>query len=57
VLKTYYGPMLKTFVALDEARQDDLTTDLIALFARANKADDGTMVAPSGYLEAVITKR
>jgi hypothetical protein len=31
VLKTYYGPMLKTFAALDEARQDDLTTDLISL--------------------------
>ena len=57
VLKTYYGPMLKAFAALDEARQDDLRADLIALFARTNKADDGTMVAPSEYLEVVITKR
>jgi ubiquinone/menaquinone biosynthesis C-methylase UbiE len=57
VLKTYYGPMLKAFAALDEARQHDLRADLLSLFARTNKADDGTMVAPSEYLEVVITKR
>jgi ubiquinone/menaquinone biosynthesis C-methylase UbiE len=57
VLKTYYGPMLKAFAALDEAGQKDLTADLLSLFARTNKADDGTMVAPSEYLEVVITKR
>jgi ubiquinone/menaquinone biosynthesis C-methylase UbiE len=57
VLKTYYGPMLKAFAALDAARQDELRADLSALFARMNKADDGTMVAPSEYLEVVITKR
>jgi ubiquinone/menaquinone biosynthesis C-methylase UbiE len=57
VMKTYYGPMLKAFAALDEAKQKDLTADLHALFARTNRADDGTMVAPSEYLEVVITKR
>jgi ubiquinone/menaquinone biosynthesis C-methylase UbiE len=57
VLTTCYGPMVKAFAALDEAEQKDLTADLRALFARANKADDGTMVAPSEYLEVVITKR
>jgi hypothetical protein len=57
VLKAYYGPTLKAFAALDEARQHDLRADLLSLFARTNKADDGTMVAPSGYLEVVITKR
>jgi ubiquinone/menaquinone biosynthesis C-methylase UbiE len=57
VLKTYYGPILKAFAALDEARQHDLRADLLSLFARTNKADDGTMVAPSEYLEVVITKR
>jgi ubiquinone/menaquinone biosynthesis C-methylase UbiE len=57
VMKTYYGPMLKAFAALDEAGQKNLATDLLSLFARTNKADDGTMVAPSEYLEVVITKR
>ena len=57
VFKTFYGPMAKAFAALDAARQQDLTNDLLALIARLNKAHDGTMVVASAYLEAVITKR
>jgi SAM-dependent methyltransferase len=57
VFRTYYGPMLKAFAALDEAKQSDLKDDLHALIARMNKASDGTMVVPSEYLEVVITKR
>jgi len=57
VFKTYYGPMLKAFAALDAANQNGLKTDLHALIARMNKANDGTMVVPSEYLEVVITKR
>lgn len=57
VFRTYYGPMLKAFAALDEARQNDLKHDLHALIARMNKANDGTMVVPSEYLEVVVTKR
>jgi ubiquinone/menaquinone biosynthesis C-methylase UbiE len=57
VFKNYYGPMLKAFAALDEANQNGLREDLHALVARMNKADDGTMVVPSEYLEIVITKR
>src|SRR5580658_310748 len=56
VLRTYYGPMLKAFAALNEAKQDDLKGELLALIASMNKADDGTLVAPSEYLEVVITK-
>jgi ubiquinone/menaquinone biosynthesis C-methylase UbiE len=57
VFKTYYGPMLKAFAALDEAKQNGLRDDLYALIARVNKAGDGTMVVPSEYLEVVVTKR
>jgi ubiquinone/menaquinone biosynthesis C-methylase UbiE len=57
VFKTYYGPMLKAFAALDEIKRQDLREDLRALIARMNKAGDGTMVVPSEYLQAVITKR
>ena len=57
VFRNYYGPMLKAFAALDEARQNSLKDDLNALIARMNKANDGTMVVPSEYLEVVITKR
>lgn len=57
VFRTYYGPMLKAFAALEEAKQSGLKDDLHALIVRMNKAGDGTMVVPSEYLEVVITKR
>jgi ubiquinone/menaquinone biosynthesis C-methylase UbiE len=57
VFKSYYGPMLKAFAALDAENQKGLREDLLALIARMNGADDGTMVVPSEYLEVVITKR
>jgi ubiquinone/menaquinone biosynthesis C-methylase UbiE len=57
VFRSYYGPMLKAFAALDAVKQKGLADDLNALIARMNKADDGTMVVPSEYLEVVITKR
>jgi ubiquinone/menaquinone biosynthesis C-methylase UbiE len=56
VFRTYYGPMLKAFAALDQTGQNGLNDDLIALIATMNKASDGTMVVPSEYLEIVITK-
>ena len=57
VFKTYYGPTLKAFAALDEAGQRGLATDLIALIGKMNRAEDGTMVVASEYLEIVIAKR
>ena len=57
IFKSYYGPMLKAFAALDAANQQGLRNDLLALIGKMNRADDGTMVVPSEYLEVVITKR
>jgi len=56
VFKTYYGPLLKTFAALDPAGQMALEQDVLALIARFNRAEDGTAVIPSEYLEVVITR-
>jgi ubiquinone/menaquinone biosynthesis C-methylase UbiE len=55
--RTYYGPTLKAFDALDAARQERLITDLEALTARHNVSDDGTMVVPAEYLEVVAVRR
>ncbi|MGH8702648.1 MAG: class I SAM-dependent methyltransferase [Burkholderiales bacterium] len=55
--RTYYGPMHKTFGALDADKQEALAGDLIGLAQRFNAATDGTMVAPGEYLEVVIQKR
>jgi hypothetical protein len=57
VFKNFYGPMLKAFAALDAAKQEGLRADLLALIGRMNRAEDGTMIVPSEYLEIVITKR
>jgi ubiquinone/menaquinone biosynthesis C-methylase UbiE len=57
VFKTFYGPMLKAFAALDAPKQAALRSDLLALITRMNKAADNGMVVPSEYLEVVITKR
>ncbi len=57
LFKTYYGPMLKAFAALDADKQKGLHADLVALIADLNEADDGAMVVPGEYLEVVINKR
>jgi len=57
VFKSFYGPVLKAFAALDAAKGESLHNDLHALIVRMNRADDGTMVVPSEYLEVVVTKR
>jgi SAM-dependent methyltransferase len=57
VFKTFYGPVLKAFAALDTATQANLRNDLHALIVRMNKSGDATMVVPSEYLEVVVTKR
>ena len=57
VFKSYYGPLLKTFAALDPAAQSALQRDLMTLISRFNESGDGSMVVPSEYLEIVITRR
>jgi SAM-dependent methyltransferase len=54
VFRTFYGPMQKAFGALDATKQESLAADLIALAERFNRATDGTLVAPSEYVEVVI---
>jgi ubiquinone/menaquinone biosynthesis C-methylase UbiE len=57
VFRTYYGPMLKAFAAIDTEKRWALEADLYGLLATFNTAEDGTLVVHSEYLEAVITRR
>lgn len=57
VFRTFYGPMLKAFEALDERGRTSLARDLIDLIGRFNRSGDDTMVVPSDYLEVVVTRR
>lgn len=56
IFRSYYGPVLKAFMALDEAGQRGLSGDLLDLIGSLNRATDGTMVVPSEYLEVVLVK-
>lgn len=56
VFRTWYGPMNKAFAALPDPQKAVLEQDLTTVINRFNRAKDGTMVAPSTYLEVVITK-
>ncbi len=57
VFRTYYGPLHKTFAAIDPELQASLERDLKDLVGQFNVAADGTMVVPADYLEVVITRR
>ncbi len=57
VFRTFYGPLLKAFAALDPARQAALTGDLLALIHQLNRSGDASMVVPGEYLEVVVTRR
>lgn len=57
VFKTYYGPMLKAFAALESNAQAALTRDLLALVGKFNRSSNGAMSVHSEYLEVVINKR
>ena len=57
VFRSFYGPVHKAFGTLDEAGQQALANDLLDLFGQFNTARDGTLAAPSEYLEVVVTRR
>jgi len=57
VFRTYYGPMNRTFGALDAQKQAAFTEDLLALMQSGNRSGDRTLVLPSEYLEVVIERK
>ena len=57
VFRTFYGPMVKAFAALEPPAQAQLEHDVLGVIGRFNRADDGTMVVPSDYLEVVVTRQ
>ena len=55
IFRTYYGPVVKAFAAIEPEAREALEADLHALLDTFNTAEDGTLVIPSEYLEVVIT--
>jgi hypothetical protein len=56
VFRTYYGPVMKAFAALDDEGRKGLEAEIYALIGRFNTARDGALVVPGEYLEVVATK-
>lgn len=56
VFRTFYGPMNKTFGALDAGKQAAFTEDLLQLMNTLNRSGDRTLVLPSEYLEIIIDR-
>lgn len=51
--KTFYGPMVKAFEALDPEGGSGLRNDLVNLCNSLNTATDGTLRVPAEYVEVV----
>jgi ubiquinone/menaquinone biosynthesis C-methylase UbiE len=54
--RTYYGPMLRAFGALQPHQQDSLAQDLIELVRSMNRATGASMAVPSAYLEVIAVR-
>jgi ubiquinone/menaquinone biosynthesis C-methylase UbiE len=54
--RLFFGPTVKAFALLDEAGQEALQADLIALWTENNRATDGTTEVESEYLEVLATR-
>ncbi len=57
VFRTYYGPLLKAFAALDAGGQAGLAHELTELLQAFNQGGSDTLAVPSEYLEVVATRR
>ena len=53
VFKTFYGPVLKAFAALEPRKREELQDDLHALIVRMNRAGDGTMIVDGNCHEGL----
>jgi SAM-dependent methyltransferase len=57
VFRTWYGPTHRAFAALDPAGQAALQADILELLNASNRGGKDTLIIPSEYLEASVTKR
>jgi ubiquinone/menaquinone biosynthesis C-methylase UbiE len=55
--RTWYGPTLKAFAALEGAAQDALEHDLLALARRSDRLGVDALAIPATYVEAVALTR
>ena len=54
--RTYYGPTMKAFEALDAEKKEAYAGDIRELLERFNRSGDATVLVPSEYLEVVALR-
>ena len=54
--RRHFGPVRSAFEGVDGARRDRLESDLLDHIRRFNRSDDGTIVAPVDYIEAILRR-
>lgn len=54
--RTFYGPVHKAFLALDDDGRKALERDILATIGRFDVATDGSMNVPAEYLEIIIQR-
>lgn len=57
LFRAYFGPVKRAFDQLDPNGQESLRRDIEALYARQNRATDGTLVLESPYQESVLVRK
>jgi ubiquinone/menaquinone biosynthesis C-methylase UbiE len=55
--RTYFGPTIRAFAALDSAGQAAYARDLLDLTRRFNRSEDRTLVMSGEYLEVVAVRK
>jgi ubiquinone/menaquinone biosynthesis C-methylase UbiE len=53
----WFGPLVRLWEGLDDAGRAALRADLAGVFAKYNRAGDGTLAAELGYLRTIARKR
>lgn len=54
--RTWFGPTKMAFESLDEEGAAALVSDTLAVFAKYNRADDGTLILSADYAEVVAVR-
>ena len=57
VFRSWYGPVLKAFAALEHPKRHLLEADILALVGKFNQSGDHTAVIPGEYVEVTIDRR
>jgi SAM-dependent methyltransferase len=55
IFRSYYGPVLKAYAALDPSQQEKMTDDITDLLERLNVGGPNSLVVPGEYLEVFVT--